>query len=61
MNLLEQYIEKVHNAEEIKTDWGSYIKVDVTTICYGNTKRTTTSFRNWEEWEKVKELGFYLA
>lgn len=61
MNLLEQYIEEVHNVEFVEKEWGSYVSVELTTNCYGRVQRTKTSFRNMEEWDKAKELGYYMA
>mgnify|MGYP000981146930 CR=1 FL=1 len=61
MNLLEHYIKEVHSVKEVQQDWGSFILVDLTADCYGTIKRTKTSFRDAEEWEKVQELGYYMA
>lgn len=61
MNLLEHYIKEIHEVKEVKQDWGSFISADLTISCYRDPERVQTSFMNWEEWEKVKKQGFYLA
>lgn len=61
MNLVEHYIKEVHKVEEIEYEHGSFISVDLTTDCYGRIGRNKTSFSNLEEWNKIKEQGYYLA
>lgn len=66
MNLLEQYIEEIHDVKEIEFtgrngNKKTCIEADITTNCYGHISRNKTTFLNWDEWEKVKEQGFYLA
>lgn len=61
MNLLEHYIEEIHEVKEAKKEWGNVIMADVTVNCYGKVERKTTGFSSWDEWEKVQERGHYLA
>lgn len=61
MNLVENYIKKVHEIKLVEKEWGSYIMADLTIDCYGRIERVKTSFPTMKEWESVKEKGFYLA
>lgn len=56
MNLLEHYIEEVHNEEYLE----DVVKVELTILCYGNREKITTAFTK-EYWEVVKEKGYYMA
>lgn len=60
MNLLEQYIEEVHSEEPLKYPDREFVKVDVTTNCYGIKKRDTYIFNTFE-WEKYKSQGYWMA
>lgn len=66
MNLLEQYIEEIHSVEPYNAEWTKqfpktrFVEVDVTTNCYGNTKRKKHVFQT-EEWEKFKKQGYWMA
>jgi hypothetical protein len=65
MNILEQYIEEVHNVRPYTAEWTKkfdkeFVEVDITTNCYGSKKRDTHVFST-VEWEKVVEQGYYMA
>lgn len=67
MNLLEHYIEEVYDVKTVDMKDGndniimSFIAVDMMVECYGRHQRVQTSFANMEEWEAVKEQGYYMA
>lgn len=64
MNLLEQYIVEIHSVEPYEAEWTKefpdreFLKVDLTTNCYGSQKRDEHIF-NTVEWETIKEQGYY--
>ena len=66
MNLLEQYIVEVHSVEPFTEEWVSefpdrdFIKVDVTTNCYGRIKRVTRVFDR-TEWTQYQKQGYWMA
>lgn len=65
MNLLEQYIEEVHSVVPLTDDWTKefdhgFVKVDITTSCYGTSHQHFSVFSD-EEWKDVKEKGYYLG
>lgn len=63
MNILENFIVEIHSVEEIeRQNWmqESYVKVDMTTNCYGCIKRQQLHFPI-SEWETVKKAGYYLG
>lgn len=66
MNLLEQYIEEIHSEEPFQSDWTecfpgkNFVKVDVTTNCYGNRKRDQHYFEE-ERWKSFKEQGYWMG
>lgn len=57
MNLLEHYIEEVHKEEDIGD---GYLKVTVTCNCYGDV-REYTHFVKKSQWEREKQMGYFLA
>jgi len=61
MNLLEHYIGEVYSVEEVKCDWGSFIKVDLQVSCYGNKERVVETFADMEEWDLAVKRGYYMA
>ena len=66
MNVLEQYIKEIHSEESYVPEWASefsdikFVKVDVTTTCYGRDKRETHVF-NTRQWETFKLIGYWMA
>lgn len=66
MNLLEIYIKKIHSVEPYNTEWTrefpdkEFVKVDVTTDCYGNVRREQRVF-NTQEWEEIKKKGYWMG
>ena len=62
MNLLEHYIATIHNVKlyNVGDSLGQYVKVDITTICYGIKERTTRVF-TLSEWGETIEKGYFLA
>jgi len=68
MNLLEHYIEEIYDVDTVDIKSGdsnniviSFVQVDMMVECYGRHQRVQTSFANMEEWEAVKEQGYYMA
>ena len=59
MNLLEQYIEEIHDVKVVVKEWGEYVLVDLTTTCYGRTERREAVFTNMGAWEQAKSRGYY--
>ena len=57
MNLLEHYIEEIHS-EEIKEE--NLVEVDMTTLCYGTTKREINVYPK-DYWEEKKQKGYYMG
>jgi len=65
MNILEQYIIEIHSIKPYIKEWTEkfdkdFVIVDITTSCYGNKKRDKHVF-NVDEWEKIKEQGYYMG
>ena len=65
MNLLEQWIEEIHEEKPYEDVWTKgfnkeFVQVDVTFECYGNTRRGKIVFSK-EGWEKCKEDGYFMA
>lgn len=56
MNLLEHYIEEIHNQEKNE----DVIKVDITTLCYGRIERSTYVFPT-TLWLEIKSNGYFMA
>lgn len=65
MNLLEQYIEVIHSEEPYESEWTKhfpnekFVKVDVTTNCYGNKRRKQHFFEE-KRWKTFKEQGYWM-
>lgn len=62
MNLLEVWIVEVYSVKELvdPIEMRGMLEIDAMTNCYGQGKRETLYFRP-EQWEEVKEKGFYLG
>ena len=65
MNLLEQWIEEIHEEKPHEAAWTKefnkeFVQVDVTFECYGRTSRDKIVFSK-EDWEKCKEDGYFMA
>lgn len=66
MNVLEIYLKEIHEEKPYITDWckkfpdREFIKVTATWICYGRVF-TQTSVYTTEQWEDIKERGYYLG
>ena len=65
MNLLKHYIEKVISIEEFKIDetWAKgidFVKVKITTNCYGDI-RTEERIFTVREWNSITKVGYYLG
>ncbi len=66
MNLLEQYIKEIHSEVPYEAEWMSkfpdkkFVKVDVTTDCYGRLKRAKHIF-DTKEWARYKTQGYWMA
>jgi hypothetical protein len=66
MNLLENYIKEIHSIAPYTVDWTKefsdrqFVEVNLTSVCYG---RIETRSHVWttDEWEKIKEQGYYWA
>ena len=65
MNLLEHYIEDVISVEDFKIDetWAKgidFVKVKITTNCYGDI-RTEDKIFTVQEWKSIAKTGYYLS
>lgn len=60
MNLVECYIKEIHSEEPYTKHGKNFVKVEVTYDSYGHISRTTNLFLK-DEWEKVKEKGYWLG
>lgn len=66
MNVLEHYIIKVHKVTPYRAEWTKelpdkkYVTADITTNCYGVTKRENRVFSQ-TEWDEAVEKGYYLG
>ena len=66
MNLLEQYIVEVHSEKPYSDEWvkkfpgKEFVEVEVTTDCYGRTKRDTHVF-DVNDWKKYQEQGYWMG
>lgn len=63
MNLVEVYIKEIHGVENLgKPEWANepYVKVDMTTNCYGRVERSKQIFAR-SEWEATKKRGHFMA
>ena len=65
MNLLEHYIKEVISIEELKINetWAKgidFVKVKITTNCYGDI-RTEEKIFTVLEWNYVAKAGYYLG
>lgn len=65
MNLVEHYIEEVHSVKPYVEDWTRklnkpFVIVELTYNCYG-----TYGEHKWvysvDEWNEIREKGFYLG
>ena len=68
MNLLENYLVKVHEIKPCKEEWTkegkfkgiNFLLVDATWNCYGREDRKKEIFRE-SEWNIIKEKGYYMG
>lgn len=64
MNLLEHYIKHIYSEKEIHLVWDgkkhTLIVVDMDIDCYGREEKVQEHFFP-EDWEHIKEQGFYMA
>lgn len=66
MNLLEQYIEEIHEEKPCEAEWTKtfpdkeFVHVDITTNCYGNKKRDQHIFST-DNWEIYKTQGYFMG
>jgi hypothetical protein len=60
VNLLEQYIEEVHDVRVVVSskEYG-YVVADLTVNCYGSTKRQEVMFPDMDAWELARAQGYY--
>lgn len=68
MNLVKHNIIEVYDISTIDIKGGnndkvilSFVRVDVLVECCGKEQRVQTSFSNMEEWEKIKDQGYFFA
>ena len=69
MNLLENYVKEIHSVTNVTEEFTKYLgykpneplfEVDLTTISYGITERTTKMF--WKsDFDKMKTQGYYMG
>lgn len=60
MNLLEHYIKEILS-EDFEQKYGKiWAKVKLTVDCYGVVEETTQLFL-YDDWQKVKGQGYYMA
>jgi hypothetical protein len=63
MNILEHYIKEIISVEEVPhEDWmkQKYLNVTLIADCYGDVRE----YKRWfgtDEWEKVKERGYFMS
>lgn len=62
-NMIKNIILEIHGIEEVECKLGSgtFIMVDITIKTCGEIKRIKTSFSDLNEWNAVKEDGYYLS
>lgn len=69
MNLLESYIKEIHSVTDVTEEFIKYfgyepkeplLEVDLTSVCYGVTKRTKKMFLK-SEFDTVKKQGYYMG
>lgn len=69
MNLLENYIVKIHSVKDVTDDFIKHfgdipeeplIKVDFTSTCYGITKRTKKIFLK-SEFDIIIQKGYFMS
>ncbi|WP_144564069.1 hypothetical protein [Bacillus licheniformis] len=65
MNLLEQYIQEVHNEEPYSEPWtkrfeDEFAKAEITTNSYGVVKRHTEVWTK-KQWNDIKKQGYYMG
>lgn len=66
MNTLEQYIVQIISVEPCEQDWmrkyhdKKFVKVELETNCYG-AKTVGTYVWSEDAWERIKELGYFMA
>lgn len=63
-NILEHYIKEIKSVEPYEAEWTKefnkkFLKIVVTTDCYGDIKEKTT-IESEEDWEKIKERGYFM-
>lgn len=62
MNLLENYLVKVHDIRPCNEKWAEgkdYLYVTATFECYGRNS-TTTDIYSRKEWNDIKEKGYCM-
>ena len=60
MNLLEHYIKEVIDEDYVQKYGKNWAKVKLIVDCYGVTEETTQLFL-YDDWQKVKRQGYYMA
>ena len=69
MNLIENYIKKIHSEKDITKDYikkigkaplENLIEVDLDYDCYGSLKRDNIIFTE-SQWKEVKRQGYFLG
>lgn len=65
MNILENYIVEIHDVSPCEEEWTKefkkdFVKVDMTSNCYGNKTRKEHIF-TVGMWGEVKSRGYYMA
>ena len=60
MNLLEHYIKEILSEEQVQKYGKNWAKVRLIVDCYGVVEETTELFL-YEDWQKVKGQGYYMA
>lgn len=60
MNLLEHYIKEILSEDFVQKYGKNWAKVRLVVDCYGVIEETTQLFL-YEDWQKVKGQGYYMA
>lgn len=60
MNLLEHYIKEVISEDFVQKYGKNWAEVGLIVNCYGVVEETTELFL-YEDWQKVKAQGYYMA
>lgn len=61
MNLVEKYVYNITSAKEISYDGISLYELTCDTDCYGDIRKQVTIFLTEQQYNMVKEKGYYMC